>query len=259
MTTETDRSGSRTAVSPDAVSPDGVTSTNSLASDVATGPTGRWRERQHEPLERQPEASVDPAPPSAALVVATAVQIAQSLLWMFAGLLIAGGTSTLASADPAVVVLVIAAILVFCVGGFMLALAAGTAKGSDVCRIASIGFQGVLGAIALGRLVVVLTSGSSVRPMLPMDPSAGPAFLFSTGFGFAMLASCVFIGGLLSTGQAVRATHGDQDVEPFVPPFACDLAPASPYHRRAVFPNTSVLAGSSTSSQSVPARSNTSA
>jgi hypothetical protein len=219
----------------------------------AAEPAGSTRVR------RQPDAGPDVDPPSTALVVASAVQIAQSALWMFAGLLIAGSASSLASEDPAVVVLMIAAILVFCVGGFMLALAAGTARGSDVCRAASIGFQGVLGAIALGRYVVVLTSGSSVRPMLPLDPGSAPGFLFSTAFGIAMLTSCVVIGGLLSTGAAVRSTHGDQEQEPFVPPLACDLAPASPYHRREVFPNTSVRAVPSSPPHSVRASSNTSA
>jgi hypothetical protein len=120
--------------------------------------------------------------PVGTLIAAGVVQSGQALTWVLVGLLIGTGDKSLGHGQPVTVVLAIAVILAFAIGGFALALAAGTLRGSDVCRIASVLFQ-------LASAGLVLGIGTSVVRQVA-DPAAGAAFV-------VLLASCVAVIVLL--------------------------------------------------------------
>jgi hypothetical protein len=145
--------------------------------------------------------------PAGALVAASILQSGQALLWMFAGMLMGIGHGGTRSGEPVAVVLVIAAILAFAVGCFTLALAVGMFGRSDVCRIASVVFQCVFGAIVLAGFVDVIDNHSAVGLTITLDPTSGPTFLISPGFLVILLSSCVATAVLLTCRQAATATR----------------------------------------------------
>ncbi|HKN97160.1 MAG TPA: hypothetical protein VJX10_08600 [Pseudonocardiaceae bacterium] len=101
---------------------------------------------------------------------------------MLVGLLIGVGDRGVRPGQPVTVVLAIATILAFAIGCFALALAAGTIRGSDVCRVASVLFQ-----LASAGLVVGV--GTSVLRQVS-ERAAGAAFV-------VLLVSCVAAAVLL--------------------------------------------------------------
>lgn len=117
--------------------------------------------------------------PVGTLIAAGVVQAGQALTWLLVGLLIGTGDQSLRQGQPVMVVLGIAVILVIGIAGFGLAMAAGTIRGSDVCRVASMVFQ-----IASTGLVIGV--GTSVVHQVP-DPAAGAAFVVLTVSGVTVL------------------------------------------------------------------------
>jgi hypothetical protein len=141
------------------------------------------------------------------LIAAVVLQAGQALMWMFVGLLVGMGDGEVGTGQPVTVVLVIAAILAFSVGGFVLALAAGTLGRSDVCRIASVVFQVVSGVVLVVSAVDLIDHRHGAGMTITLDPTTGPAFLVSPGFIVAMLASCVAVAVLLLCRQSSWATR----------------------------------------------------
>jgi hypothetical protein len=141
------------------------------------------------------------------LVAAVVLQAGQALMWMFIGLLVGMGDGDVGSGQPVKVVLVIAAILAFAVGGFVLALAAGTLGRSDACRIASVVFQAVSGVVIIGGAVDLVDHRGRSGMTITLDPTTGPAFLVSPGFIVLMLGSCVAVVALLLCRQSSWATR----------------------------------------------------
>jgi hypothetical protein len=145
--------------------------------------------------------------PASALLAGALLQAGQALLWMFMGMLMGIGSSSGLSGEPVTVVLVIAAILAFAIGCFVLALAAGVFSRSDVCRVASVVFQVVFGLLALVGSFDVIDNRSRAGLTIMLDPTSGPAFLISPGFILILLASCVAVFVLLTSRQAAWATR----------------------------------------------------
>jgi hypothetical protein len=127
------------------------------------------------------------------LLAAVVLQAGQAVVWLLVGLAMVLGavhtSSSSAVGEPVAVVLTIAAILAFAISGFVLALAAGILRRSDVCRVASVIVQVVFGAVVLAGTVEVIHTGSGLT--LSLDPLAGPSFPISPGFVGVLLASCV--------------------------------------------------------------------
>jgi hypothetical protein len=141
------------------------------------------------------------------LIAAVVLQAGQALMWMFIGLLVGMGDGDVGSGQPVKVVLVIAAILAFAVGAFVLALAAGTLGRSDACRIASVVFQVVSGVVIIGGAIDLVDHRTGAGMAITLDPTTGPAFLVSPGFIAVMLASCVAVVVLLLCRQSSWATR----------------------------------------------------
>jgi hypothetical protein len=125
-------------------------------------------------------------------------------MWMFTGLMVGMGRAHVPG-EPVAVVIVIAAVGAFAVGAFMLALAAGTITRSDVCRIASLTFQGVMGTLIVVTLVELLGHRHVLR--ITFDPTAGPAFVVRPAFVVVMLVVCVTAAVLLACRRSSRATR----------------------------------------------------
>lgn len=139
--------------------------------------------RRPAPVRRTDRANPPSRPgPVGTLIAAGVIQSGQALTWVLVGLLIGTGDKALRHGQPVTVVLAIAAILAFAIGCFALAMAAGTLRGSEVCRIASVLFQ-----IASAGLVVGV--GTSVVRQVS-DPAAAAAFV-------VLLVSCVVVAMLL--------------------------------------------------------------
>lgn len=127
-----------------------------------------------------------------ALIAGVVVQCCQALVWMTCGLVIGLGDG-LHRDDPTAVVLVIAAIVVFSIGGFGLALAAGMISRSDECRVASGVFQIVFAVLFLaGALDVINTQPGGVL-MTVLDPASRLAAPLTV----AMPVSCLLAAILL--------------------------------------------------------------
>lgn len=138
--------------------------------------------RRPAPARRTDRASPPSRPgPVGTLIAAGVIQSGQALTWVLVGLLIGTGDNSLRHGQPVTVVLAIAAILAFAIGCFALAMAAGTLRGSDVCRVASVLFQ-------LASAGLVMGIGTSVRQVA--DPAAAAAFV-------VLLVSCVAVAILL--------------------------------------------------------------
>lgn len=144
--------------------------------------------------------------PAGTLIVAGVLQTGQALMWMFVGLLVSAGDGA-ARGEPVAVVLLIAAILAFAVGGFALALAAGTLGRSEVCRIASVVFQVVFGAVIIAGSVDLIRSHSATGLTISLDPTTGPAFPVSAGLIVVLLSTCVAVVVLLMCRQSSWATR----------------------------------------------------
>lgn len=133
--------------------------------------------------------------PSGALLAAVVLQIGQAAVWLLIGIVMTFGDTAVrpstASAldEPVAVVLAIAAILAFAICGFVLALAAGVLRRSDVCRVASVIVQVVFGALVLTGTIEIIRHGGGLR--IALDPLAGPSFPITPGFVGVLLASCV--------------------------------------------------------------------
>jgi hypothetical protein len=147
--------------------------------------------------------------PAGALLAASLLQAGQALLWMFMAMLmgLGNGATSARSGEPVTVVLVIAAILAFAIGCFVLALAAGVFSRSDVCRVASVVFQVLFGALALVGSFDVIDNRSRAGLTIMLDPTTGPTFLISPGFIVILLSSCVAAVVLLTSRQASWATR----------------------------------------------------
>ena len=105
-----------------------------------------------------------------ALVAVVVVQCCQALVWMTSGLII--GLDGLRPDDPTTVVLVIAAIVVFSIGGFGFGLALGMITRSDECRVASAVFQIVFATLFLvGAFVMIGVKQGGVLSAV-LDPAA---------------------------------------------------------------------------------------
>jgi hypothetical protein len=143
--------------------------------------------------------------PSATLIVAAVLQAAQALVWMFVGMLMGIGGGDTHTGQPVTVVLVIAAILAFAVGCFVLALAAGMFGRSDVCRLASVVLQLVFAVAVLAGSFDAIRGGAGMA--VTLDPLTGPAFMISPTIVLLALASCVAVAVLLVSRQSVRATR----------------------------------------------------
>ncbi|HEX3650560.1 MAG TPA: hypothetical protein VHV49_19205 [Pseudonocardiaceae bacterium] len=146
---------------------------HALAS-LPSRPAPTWRADRANPPSRPG--------PVGTLVAAGVVQAGQAFTWVLVGLLIGLGDKGLRHGQPVTVVLAIAAILAFAIGCFALALAAGTIRGSDVCRIASVLFQ-------LASAGLIIGVGTSVVRQVP-EQVAGAAFVM-------LLVSCVATAMLL--------------------------------------------------------------
>lgn len=137
-------------------------------------PASPWRaDRANPPAQPGPVGT---------LIAAGVVQSGQALTWVLVGLLIGAGDRGVRPGQPVTVVLAIAAILAFGIGCFALALAAGTIRGCEVCRVASVLFQ-----LASAGLIVGV--GTSVLSQVPQR-AAGAAFV-------VLLVSCVAVVMLL--------------------------------------------------------------
>jgi hypothetical protein len=130
---------------------------------------------------------------------------------MFAGLVLAvdyGGAHLSGPAmvnEPVAVVLVIAAILAFAISAFVLGLAAGTLRRSDVCRTASVITQCVFGALILAGSVEAIQTQAGLT--LAFDPASGPAFLVTPASIAILLTSCVAVAALLLCRPSSYATQ----------------------------------------------------
>lgn len=143
--------------------------------------------------------------PAGTLIAAGVLQVGQALMWMFVGLSVSTGNGDLRG-EPVTVVLLIGAILAFSVGGFALGLAAGMLGRSEVCRVASVVFQVVFGAlIIVGSIDLIRSHDKDLT--ISLDPTTGPAFGVSSGFIVVMLATCVAAVVLLVCRQSSWATR----------------------------------------------------
>ncbi len=139
------------------------------------------------------------------------LQAGQALLWVFFGLILAIGyrgahlNGPAAVNQPVAVVLIIASILAFAIGAFVLALAAGTYRRSDVCRIASVVVQCVFGILILAGSLLAIQTRSGLT--LSLDPASGPAYLVTPGFMAILLVSCVAVAALLLCRPSSWATR----------------------------------------------------
>jgi hypothetical protein len=77
---------------------------------------------------------------------------------------------------------------------------------SDVCRVASLTFQVVMGTLIVVTCVELLGRGHALR--ITFDPTSGPAFLVRPGFVVAMLVVCVTVVVLLACRRSSWATRG---------------------------------------------------
>ena len=127
-----------------------------------------------------------------ALVAVVVVQCCQALVWMTSGLIIGIGEG-LRRDDPTAVVLVIAAIVVFSIGGFGFGLALGMISRSDECRVASAVFQVVFAALFLVGAFVVIHVGQRGVLSVVLDPAARLAAPLT----IVMPASCAVAAILL--------------------------------------------------------------
>lgn len=143
--------------------------------------------------------------PSGTLIAAGVLQVAQALMWMFVGLLVGIGDGSLRG-DPVTVVLLIAAILAFSVGGFALCLAAGTLGRSEVCRVASVVFQMVFVAVIIAGVIDEIRSHSDGLT-ITLDPSTGAVFPISSALIVVSLVTCVAAVALLVCRQSSWATR----------------------------------------------------
>ena len=152
-----------------------------------------------------------PTKSPATLVAAAILQAGQALLWVIVGLVLVIGyhgarlKAPAMVSPPVAVVLVIAAILAFAIAAFMLALAAGTVRRSDVCRIASVITQCVFGTLILAGTVRAIQTRAAVT--LALDPAAGPAIPLTPVFIAVLLVSCVGVAALLLCRQSTGATR----------------------------------------------------
>lgn len=131
-------------------------------------------------------------PLSTALVAVVVVQCCQALVWMTSGLIIGIGDG-LRRDDPAAAVLVIAAIVVFSIGGFGFGLALGMITRSDECRVASAVFQIVFATLFLVGAFVVIRVGHGGVLSAVLDPAARLAAPLT----LVMPASCAVAAILL--------------------------------------------------------------
>ena len=136
--------------------------------------------------------SLPARPLPTALVAVVVVQCCQALVWMTSGLIIGIGDG-LRRADPTAVVLVIAAIVVFSIGGFGLGLALGMINRSDECRVASAVFQIVFATLFLIGAFVVIRVGQGGVLSAVLDPAARLAAPLTV----VMPASCALAAILL--------------------------------------------------------------
>jgi hypothetical protein len=143
--------------------------------------------------------------PPGTLIAAGVLQAVQALLWIFVGLLVGMGDGDLRG-EPVTVVLLIAAIFAFSIGGFALCLAAGTLGRSEVCRVASVVFQVVFGAVMIAGSVDLIRSHSTGLT-ITLDPTTGPAFPVSPGLVLTLLAMCVAAVALLVSRPSTWATR----------------------------------------------------
>jgi len=127
-----------------------------------------------------------------ALVAVVVVQCCQALVWMTSGLIIGFGEG-LRGDDPTAVVLMIAAIVVFSIGGFGFGLALGMINRSDECRVASVVFQIVFAALFLAGAFVVIRMGQGGVWSAVLDPAARLAAPLT----IVMPASCAVAALLL--------------------------------------------------------------
>lgn len=158
------------------------------------------------PVRGAVSARAVPGGRTGTLIAAGVLQVGQALVWMFVGLLVGTGDGA-SRGEPVAVVLLIAAILAFSVGGFALALAAGTLGRSDVCRIASVVFQVVFGGVIIAGSIDLIRSHSATGLTISLDPTTGPAFGVSTGLIVVMLSTCVAALALLMCRQSSWATR----------------------------------------------------
>lgn len=163
-----------------------------------------------------PRATAEqPAPsrhPSGTLIAAVVLQSCQALVWLLVGLLMTIGYNGAHISgpsrvnEPVAVVLVIAAILAFAIGAFVLALTAGVLGRSDVCRVASVIFQTVFGALVLAGSIEIIHNGTAAGLTIALAPDTGPAFLITPTVIAALLTSCIATAALLLHRQSTWAT-----------------------------------------------------
>jgi hypothetical protein len=149
-----------------------------------------------------PSWSVPSRRPAARLVVGAALQACQAAVWLAGGLFIGLDDATGRHGDPAAVVLLIAAILVFAIGGFGFALAAGAMRGSDECRIAGVVLQVVSGLLFVPGLLDAVRSHGAAALTIALDPAAHVVLPLTPELAVAMPASCVIIAVLLSSRRS---------------------------------------------------------
>ena len=144
-------------------------------------------------------------------MAAAVLQAGQAVVLLFVGLVMVGGYGVAHLSGPArvrepvAVVLVIAAILAFATGAFVFALAAGTLRRSDVCRIASVIVQCVFGALILAASVKSIQTHAGLT--ISLDPATGPAFLVTPGYIAVLLTSCAAVAALLLCRPSSSATR----------------------------------------------------
>ena len=127
-----------------------------------------------------------------ALVAGVIVQCCQALVWMTSGLIIGIG-GFLHQDDPTAIVLMIAAIVVFSIGGFGFGLALGMIGRHDECRVASAVYQIVFAALFLvGAFEVIGARHAGVLTVV-LDPAARLAAPLTV----VMPASCAIAAILL--------------------------------------------------------------
>jgi hypothetical protein len=150
------------------------------------------------------QVTVERRPPGT-LIAAGVLQAGQALMWMFVGLLVGLGDADLRG-DPVTVVLLIAAILAFSVGGFALCLAAGTLGRSEVCRVASVVFQVVFASVMIAGSIDLIRSHRTGLT-ITLHPATGPAFPINPEIVVVLLATCVAAVALLVCRPSTWATR----------------------------------------------------
>jgi hypothetical protein len=148
------------------------------------------------------------------LVAGVVLQSCQALAWMVTGLLIGLDDGPVHRDDPGAVVLVIAAILVFSIGGFGLGLSAGTIGRSDECRIASVVFQVVFGVLFLAGSLGLCTAHGGAATRVLLGPTAALAISLGPALLVLTPVSCLLIAFLLACRPSSWTTRAARQPRP---------------------------------------------